>query len=32
MYDGLRDIETVLTADQIREIDTLIGGPKEVSA
>ncbi len=32
LYDGLRDIETVLTADQIAEIDTHIGGPKGVPA
>ncbi|GAA6181800.1 MULTISPECIES: metal ABC transporter permease [unclassified Shimia] len=31
LYDGLRDIETVLTADQINEIDQRIGGPKEVT-
>ncbi|MFC6689042.1 metal ABC transporter permease [Jhaorihella thermophila] len=30
LYDGLRDIETVLTRDQIEEIDRRIGGPKEV--
>ncbi len=30
LYDGLRAIETVLTADQIAEIDRKIGGPKEV--
>ncbi|MBO9397891.1 metal ABC transporter permease [Shimia sp. R9_2] len=30
LYDGLRDIETVLTADQTAEIDHRIGGPKEV--
>lgn len=32
LYDGLRDIETVLTADQIAEIDQRIGGPREVPA
>lgn len=32
LYDGLRDIETVLTADQIAEIDRRIGGPQWVSA
>ncbi len=30
LYDGLRDIETVLTRDQITEIDRRIGGPQEV--
>ncbi|MGI9369558.1 MAG: metal ABC transporter permease [Ruegeria sp.] len=30
LYDGLRDIETVLTRDQIDEIDHRIGGPQEV--
>lgn len=30
LYDGLRDIETVLTRDQIEEIDRRIGGPQEV--
>lgn len=30
LYDGLRDIETVLTRDQIADIDRLIGGPQEV--
>ena len=30
LYDGLRDIETVLTRDQIVEIDRRIGGPQEV--
>jgi len=30
-YDGLRDIETVLTADQIVEIDRRIGPPQGVS-
>ncbi|MFC3614715.1 metal ABC transporter permease [Lutimaribacter marinistellae] len=29
-YDGLRDIETVLTRDQIAEIDRRIGPPREV--
>lgn len=32
LYDGLRDIETVLTRDQIAEIDSRIGGPQEVPA
>lgn len=32
LYDGLRDIETVLTADQIAEIDARIGGPRGVPA
>ncbi|MEX0306273.1 MAG: metal ABC transporter permease [Ruegeria sp.] len=31
LYDGLRDIETVLTRDQIAEIDRRIGGPQEVT-
>lgn len=30
LYDGLRDIETVLTQDQIAEIDRRIGGPQGV--
>ncbi len=30
LYDGLRDIETVLTKDQIAEIDNRIGGPQGV--
>ena len=30
LYDGLRDIETVLTRDQIEEVDRRIGGPKGV--
>jgi manganese/zinc/iron transport system permease protein len=30
LYDGLRDIDTVLTQDQIAEIDRRIGGPQEV--
>ncbi|WP_417700052.1 metal ABC transporter permease [Pseudophaeobacter sp.] len=30
LYDGLRDIETVLTVDQIQEIDRRIDGPREV--
>ncbi|WP_170376155.1 metal ABC transporter permease [Ruegeria atlantica] len=30
LYDGLRDIESVLTRDQIADIDRLIGGPQEV--
>ncbi len=28
LYDGLREIESVLTPDQITEIDRMIGGPK----
>lgn len=32
LYDGLRDIETVLTRDQIAEIDRRLGGPQEVMA
>jgi len=32
LYDGLRDIETVLTRDQIDEIDRHIGGPQGVPA
>lgn len=31
LYDGLRDIETVLTGDQISEIDQRIGGPQGVA-
>jgi len=31
-YDGLRDIETVLTRDQIAEVDRAIGGPQGVPA
>jgi manganese/zinc/iron transport system permease protein len=30
LYDGLRDIETVLTPDQIADIDARIGGMREV--
>ncbi len=30
LYDGMRELETVLTADQIAEIDRRIGGPKEI--
>lgn len=30
LYDGLRDIETVLTPDQLHEIDRRIGAPQEV--
>ena len=30
LYDGLRDIETVLTADQIAEIDRRIGVPQGI--
>ncbi|MFK7754745.1 MAG: metal ABC transporter permease [Sedimentitalea sp.] len=32
LYDGLRDIETVLTPDQIVEVDRVIGGPQGVPA
>ncbi|MDK3074241.1 metal ABC transporter permease [Sedimentitalea sp. JM2-8] len=32
LYDGLRDIETVLTSDQIAEVDRTIGGPRGVPA
>ncbi|MFV0512204.1 MAG: metal ABC transporter permease [Jhaorihella sp.] len=32
LYDGLREIETVLTRDQIEDIDRRIGGPREVPA
>lgn len=32
LYDGLREIETVLTPDQIREIDRRIGRPQGVPA
>lgn len=32
LYDGLREIETVLTEDQIAEIDRRIGVPHEVTA
>jgi len=32
LYDGLRKIESVLTQDQIAEIDRRIGGPQEVPA
>ena len=31
-YDGFTRIEDVLTSDQIAEIDTQIGSPKEVTA
>ncbi len=30
LYDGMRDIETVLTQDQIAEVDRLIGGPRSI--
>ena len=30
LYDGLRDIESVLTPDQIAEIDAKLGGPQGV--
>ncbi|SHI45002.1 manganese/zinc/iron transport system permease protein [Shimia gijangensis] len=32
LYDGLREIETVLTEDQIGEVDRRIGGPQGVVA
>ncbi|WP_293575322.1 metal ABC transporter permease [Phaeobacter sp.] len=32
LYDGLREIETVLTDDQIRDLDRRIGTPREVLA
>ncbi len=32
LYDGLRDIETVLTQDQIAEVDRIIGTPAKVPA
>jgi len=32
MYDGLRDIETVMTRDQIADIDSRIPGPQGVPA
>ncbi len=32
LYDGLRELETVLTADQIAALDATMGGPKEVGA
>lgn len=32
LYDGLRALETVLTSDQMEEIDRRIGGPKGVGA
>ncbi len=32
LYDGLRKIESVLTCDQIAEIDRRIGGPQEIPA
>lgn len=32
LYDGLRAIETVLTPDQITDIDARIGGPKGVAS
>ncbi|MEM1005346.1 MAG: metal ABC transporter permease, partial [Pseudomonadota bacterium] len=32
LYDGLRDIETVLTRDQIEDIDRRLGNPHEVPA
>jgi manganese/zinc/iron transport system permease protein len=31
-YDGLTEIEGVLTQDQINELDRLIGAPKGVHA
>jgi manganese/zinc/iron transport system permease protein len=30
LYDGLREIETILTSDQLAEIDARLGGPKGV--
>ena len=30
LYDGLREIESVLTPDQIAEVDRLIGAPEAV--
>lgn len=30
LYDGLRELETVLTIDQIEALDARMGGPKEV--
>jgi manganese/zinc/iron transport system permease protein len=32
LYDGLSDIETVLTPDQIADIDARLGGLREVGA
>ncbi len=32
LYDGLRNIETVLTPDEIRAIDAKLGTPQEVTA
>jgi manganese/zinc/iron transport system permease protein len=32
LYDGLRDIETVLTPDQLADIDARMGGVREVRA
>jgi manganese/zinc/iron transport system permease protein len=32
LYDGLRDIETVLTPDQLADIDARVGGVREVRA
>lgn len=31
LYDGLRDIETVLTRDQLVDLDARIGGPKRIT-
>jgi manganese/zinc/iron transport system permease protein len=31
LYDGLREIESILTRDQIADLDARIGGPKGVS-
>lgn len=31
LYDGLRDIETVLTRDQLADIDRQIGGPQGIA-
>jgi len=32
LYDGIRPIETVVTSDQLAEIDTYLASPQEVSA
>ncbi len=32
LYDGLREIESVLTRDQIAEVDRLLGGPREATS
>ncbi len=31
LYDGLREIETVLTPDQVAEVDALLGGPEALA-